>query len=1171
MNPAYATSPFGLSTIGRRYVLGEILGEGGMGIVYRATDRLTGKQVALKRVTMPTEGDGSRDHATNAPEESLRIALANEFRLLASLRHPNVINVLDYGVDEWRQPYYTMELLTDSQPLLQAAQGLSESEKLILLTQVLQALSYLHRHDIIHRDLTPDNVHVINGQVKIIDFGLAMLADHERGDNVPAGTLAYMAPEVLMGNSPTSAADLYAVGVIAFELLAGRHPLDYRHLDLNTFTQQLLETLPNILLLPTSNHVRAVIGKLLAKRPFDRFQSAHECIEALNAAYGYRLIPETNAIRESFVRAARFVGRSNEIKLLTSALNESAHGNGSVWLVGGDSGVGKSRLLDEIHNRAMLDGMLVLRGQGINTASAFYQMWREPIRRLALMTDLSDPEISVLQTLAPDIGDLVGRSVPEPTLRDLDRQQRLNMTIVEMFRRQRQPILLLLEDLQWADDSLQPLRLLSGQINNLPLMILGAYRSDERPGLPHELPFVNTIFIERLNEADILSLSQSMIGEVAKRPSVISIIQQESEGNAFFITEVVRTLAEATGRLEDIGEVTLPSRFFAEGIHNVIRRRLTKLPPVDRAFYKTAALIGRQLNIRLLNHLYDAPAVEQHILRGSELAIIEIRDDRWRFSHDHLRESLLADMGDDEHLTAHLRIASAIEALYPDDETYRMSLFEHWYAAQEMAKAAKYVQPVAARLLINGDYAGALERVERVLRTFDNQYAPEITVKLLTLAGRSHQLLGNFKLAIGTFEQGVAFARRHGMSAETARLTAYIGRAHMEQGNFIAAKGYLHNALTAAIATADHHVMMLSLCGLGRIALMQGDLEMAYVQLREAAQYAQDLDYPLCYIYTQTDLANIAALRYHPDEARDRFESVLAFAREKGSRRSLIITLSHFAAFLQQQGEFHTALSYFEECQQISRETGDKRASGFVLIALGAFYYEYDDLMTARFYTEHGFDQATIYDDQRQQAIAYNTLANILREQSQLEVSVTCSVEAIQLFRKMEDRRSLSSAYCGLAKTKARMAQPRVANSLHRKSLTIAQEINALDLVIENLAWLGLLAVYAGDTESATTWLLEGLRMAIMYDATMLLAAIMIGIAYLHLDAERPLRSAELYGMLGLHPRLSASVRKEALTKLDDAIHHALPLSERIPAEAHGRTFDLDATAQVELRFWSML
>jgi serine/threonine protein kinase len=185
MNTSYVLSPFGLSTIGRRYVLGEILGEGGMGIVYRATDRLTGQQVALKRVTM-----------------------------LASLRHPNVISVLDYGMDEWRQPYYTMELLTGSQPLLKAAQGLDEDHKLILLVQVLQALSYLHRHEIIHRDLTPDNVHVIDNQVKIIDFGLAMLTDHERSDSVPAGTLAYMAPEVLLGNSPTSTADLYAVGGI---------------------------------------------------------------------------------------------------------------------------------------------------------------------------------------------------------------------------------------------------------------------------------------------------------------------------------------------------------------------------------------------------------------------------------------------------------------------------------------------------------------------------------------------------------------------------------------------------------------------------------------------------------------------------------------------------------------------------------------------------------------------------------------------------------------------------------------------------------------------------------------------------------------------------------------------------------------------------------------------
>ncbi|MBX3084499.1 MAG: protein kinase [Anaerolineae bacterium] len=1169
INTAYATSPFGLSTIGRRYVLGDILGEGGMGIVYRATDRLTGKQVALKRVTMPSEGEGTDVLITNAPEESLRVALANEFRLLASLRHPNIISVLDYGVDEWRQPYYTMELLTDSRPLLQAAHDQSIENKLILLIQVLQALSYLHRHDIIHRDLTPDNVHVIDNQVKIIDFGLAILASHDRGDHVPAGTLAYMAPEVLSGNSPTSAADLYAVGVIAYELLVGQHPFDYRHTDLNTFTQQLLEQTPDLSVLETTDGVRAVIEKLLAKHPEARFQSAHECIEALNAAFGYRLIQETNAIRESFVRAARFVGRTEEIKQLDNALHEASHGGGSAWLVGGDSGVGKSRLLDEIHNRAMLDGFLVLRGQGIHDAGPFYQMWREPIRRLALMSDLSDQTIAVLQTMAPDIGELVGRNVPDTILSESERQHRLNLAIVDVFRRQRQPILLLLEDLQWAEDSLQPLRLLSGLINNLPLMILGAYRSDERPGLPHELPFVHTLFIERLNEADILSLSQSMIGEVAKRPSVISIIQQESEGNAFFITEVVRTLAEATGRLEDIGEVTLPPRFFAEGIHNVIRRRLTKLPSVDRTFYKTAALIGRQINIRLLQTLYDVATVEQHIMHGSELAIIEIRDDRWRFSHDHLREALLADMGDEERQATHLRIARAIEIVYPNDDTYVMSLFEHWYAAKELSKAAYYVQKTASRLLTSGDYAGALERVERVMRAFDSEYAPETTFSLLSLAGRAHQLLGNFKLAIGTHEQGVAFARRHGLSEQAAVLTAHIGRVHAEQGNYKTAKDYLRSAYAAAQATANHRVLMVGLWGLGYVALMQGDHISAQRQLLEAASYAGELGDRICMTCTQISLAVIAAYQFRLDEARGRFQSAIVMARESGTQRYLIHALGNYATFLQHEGEFPLALSYYEECQQISRESGDKRAGGLILIMLGAFYYEFGDLMTARYYAEDGLDHAMIYDDLRQQALAYNILAGILREQDDFAAAIIYSVEALTLFRKMEDRRSMSRAYGSLAKTKARLGNLIVARSLHRKSLALAREILAIDLIVENLTHLGILELQRGYTESGTGYLVEALQLALIHDAVALIVLVMIGIARLAISAERLQHGAELYALVAEHPRLSANARTRMLPDLDESLRYSLTDEERFAAEAVGRTLDLRETARAELAFWS--
>jgi len=202
------------AVIGNRYQLQHVIGSGGMGVVYRAADRLTGQTIALKRVLAPA------DDATGSSTDS-RLALAQEFQILAGLRHPHIISVLDYGFDAEKRPFFTMDYLTEAVTILQAGQQLSVNGRLQLVLQMLQALTYLHRRDVLHNDLKPANILVTNGQVKLLDFGLSATVDKRSST---AGTWAYMAPEIMRGGSGSAASDLFAAGVITYELLAGKRP-----------------------------------------------------------------------------------------------------------------------------------------------------------------------------------------------------------------------------------------------------------------------------------------------------------------------------------------------------------------------------------------------------------------------------------------------------------------------------------------------------------------------------------------------------------------------------------------------------------------------------------------------------------------------------------------------------------------------------------------------------------------------------------------------------------------------------------------------------------------------------------------------------------------------------------------------------------------------------------
>lgn len=256
-----------------RYQVELELGRGAMGIVYRAFDPAIGRRIAIKTIRL--------DQLTGAAERNtLRQQLLREAQSAGVLSHPNIVTIYDISEDE-HNAYIFMEYV-EGATLNQMARSMPVPDLLQILTQAAEALDYAHARGIVHRDIKPGNLMLSGRQVKITDFGIARLAgrDSTQSTNL-LGTPAYMSPEQIAGSPVTGAADQYALGVIAYEFLAGQKPFDSDNLAnlLFRISHQPVPPVPHL-----NAAANQVLARVLSKNPDHRYPSCLAFASALSHA-----------------------------------------------------------------------------------------------------------------------------------------------------------------------------------------------------------------------------------------------------------------------------------------------------------------------------------------------------------------------------------------------------------------------------------------------------------------------------------------------------------------------------------------------------------------------------------------------------------------------------------------------------------------------------------------------------------------------------------------------------------------------------------------------------------------------------------------------------------------------------------------------------------------------
>jgi serine/threonine protein kinase len=787
----------GLSERVGPYQLLEVIGRGGMGVVYRALDETRGRHVALKALHRMSPG--------------ALLRFKQEFRTFAQLTHPHLVTLYEMLSNDqfW---CFTMELLsgtTFGQYVGEdaARARLDRSERASHLRQAFAQLASgvaaLHAADKLHRDLKPTNVLVTpEGRVVLVDFGLGVELDHagvyETTQDQRVGSIGYMSPEQAGGEPVSVASDWYSVGVMLYEALTGRLPFTGSILDVLAAKRDRDPLPPASIAANVPADLDALCIGLLHRDPARRPSEADvlRCLSRLDQP------PRSN--RKAPRARDTFVGRARELAALRDAYLTMRRGRPVVAYVQGQSGAGKTALAQRFLSDVARDhDAIVLTGRcheqesvPFKALDSLLDSLMRYLRRLGPVEvqALMPRDIRALARVFPvlwQVAAVVDAPVVTTELTDPhELRRRAAIALRELLARlgDRCPLVLFIDDLQWGDmDSASLLSDILAPPDPPVFLGIGCYRTEEADASPF-LRYLQQsraralvqydereIAVSELDVSETRELTSRLLQERDRRSNgLLEIIARESAGRPFLVYELIEHVDAAADGL-DLGE-TLK-------LEDVLWHRIAQLPEGTRTLLEIVAVAGRPVRIldagRAAGLTSDVRALLPALRTGRLIRTATVGGhESIELYHDRVRQSVISHLPHSTHLLRHRQLAGAYLASGEADAELLALHFDG--AGEPDAAAPKYAQAAAAATeTLAFDHAAALYRRALACKSWDGPDRCTLRMQLgdaLVNAGRGEQAAGAYLDAVPDADAAVGLELRR--RAALALLTS----GHVDQG-----------------------------------------------------------------------------------------------------------------------------------------------------------------------------------------------------------------------------------------------------------------------------------------------------------------------------------------------------------------------------------------------------
>ena len=681
------------------------------------------------------------------------------------------------------------------------------------------------------------------------------------------------------------------------------------------------------------------------------------------------------------------------------------------------------------------------------------------------------------------------------------------------------------------DQGLELLNSLNRVISELPLLIIGSYRDYERPTLPDELPGSHLLKLTRFTDKTMAQMSRSMLGEVGNLPGILELLQRETEGNAFFMVEAIRALADDAGRLSDIGRKTLPEKLFVGGVQQIVHRRLERIPTAMQAWLKLAAVLGRELDLGVLSVCirqttaeFQPAQLDRWLRTCADAAVLEILDGSWHFRHDKLRQMLIEGLNAAELRELNALVALGIETVYENDLSRVGSLFEHWSAAGETSKAVGYALTFLKQLHVQAEYGTLINIAQRGLDLLSNQTSEEtikLKMKFLERVGSAYHFMSDSVNSLTAFNESLALAKQLGDPRGEADAISGIGLNNIDQGDFISATSLIDQARTIYEGLGVREQVSRTISNLGIVAYYRGDMAQAQILFQDALVIGDEINNPVRVAGSLINLGSVALVRGKRVEAHDYWEQSLTVMRQIGDQRGIAKSLHGLGSIARDQGELAAARNYYQEGLVIFKRAGNVSSQGQLINELGGLSFMEGDFSGSRRAFEQNLEIRRAINDRREVAIILNALGNL---------------------------RLFASNYTE-------------ADAYLKESLNILQELGAQAEIAQVLCDFGFLRL-ARDVEAdlISKSFCDCLALAQSHEIVSSMLASLIGFAWLRLRNGHPLESAHLVGMVTAHPGFTAVIQFTYVNKLQRELQAMLSPDDLKHAYQHGGALDANET-----------